>query len=313
MQELSRRFTVKRALDDRPLSREQLLAQVHEADALAVTLADTVDVEVFNHAPRLKIVAVYAVGYNNVDVSAATARGIVVTNTPDVLTESTADLTWGLILSVARRLFPAEHALREGRWDGWAPTQFLGTDVHERVLGIVGMGRIGQAVARRALGFGMPVIYASRTSLSAERERSLNTRRVLLADLLKTADFVSIHVPLTPDTHHLIGRGELALMRPTSYLINTSRGAVVDESALADVLAVGRLAGAGLDVYENEPRVHPQLLGLPNVVLLPHLGSATHETRIKMGMMVVENISAVLGGKDAPNRVQASTSSRTSV
>lgn len=313
MQELARRFTVKGALDDRPLRQEQLLAQVHEADALAVTLTDTVDAEVLKRASRLKIVAVYAVGYNNVDVVAAQARGIVVTNTPDVLTESTADLTWALILSAARGLYQAERVLREGGWEGWGPTQFLGTDVHSRVLGILGMGRIGQAVARRAAGFAMPVIYTSRTPLSAERERQLNARLVPLSGLLQAADFVSIHVPLTPDTQHLIGRDQLGQMRPTAFLINTSRGQVVDETALAEALAAGRLAGAGLDVYENEPRVHPQLLAVPNVVLLPHLGSATYETRVKMGMMVVENITAVLRGKDPLHPVRSRTSAHTSV
>ena len=306
MVEMARRFTLLGRPQDCPVTREALLEQVPYADALAVTLADRVDAALLAHAPRLKVVAVYAVGYNNVDVAAATARGIVVTNTPDVLTETTADLTWGLILAVARRIPTGERLVREGRWKGWAPTQLLGADVHGKTLGVVGMGRIGQAVARRAGGFGMPVLYHSRHPLSSEAEAALNVSRVPLPQLLQAADIVSIHAPLTEKTRHLIGKAELARMQRTAYLINTSRGPVVDEAALAAALAEGRLAGAGLDVYEDEPHVHPRLLGLFNVVLLPHLGSATYETRVKMGMMVVENITAVLAGKEAPNRVPRS-------
>jgi glyoxylate reductase len=306
MQELSTRFTV-RGTYDRPMGRRELLEQVRDADALLVTLAETVDKELLDHAPRLKIVAVYAVGYNNVDVHAAAARGIVVTNTPDVLTETTADLTWALILAVARGVPQGERVVREGRWDGWNPTQFLGSEVHGRTLGIIGMGRIGRAVARRALGFAMPILYSSRTALNAQDESLLNATQLPLPLLLETADFVSVHVPLTEDTRHLLGRAELARMRPGAFLINTSRGAVVDEAALMDALEMGRLAGAGLDVYEHEPRIPLKLLTLSNVVLSPHLGSATLETRVKMGMMAVANITAVLAGKEAPNRVPAGT------
>lgn len=303
MTEMARRFTIIGSPSGRPATRADLLEQISSADALAVTLTDRIDAEVLAKAPRLKVVAVYAVGYDNVDMAAAAARGIVVTNTPDVLTETTADLTWGLILAVARRIPEGERLVREGRWEGWAPTQLLGAEVHGKTLGIIGLGRIGQAVARRASGFAMPVLYHSRHPLSPEEEEALNVSRVSLPQLLRASDIVSLHVPLTEKTRHLIGRTELGLMPRTAYLINTTRGPVVDEAALAEALAQGRLAGAGLDVYEEEPRVHEGLLGLSNVVLLPHLGSATYETRVKMGMMVVENITAVLAGKEPPNRV----------
>jgi glyoxylate reductase len=303
MEEMTRRFTLIGNLEDRAISRQELLTQVGDAEALAVTLAETVDGELLSRAGRLRAVAVYAVGYNNVDVQAAMARGIVVTNTPDVLTETTADLTWGLLLAVARRIPEGERLVRDRRWSGWGPTQFLGSEVHGRTLGIVGLGRIGRAVARRASGFGMPVLYTNRGSLSRDDEKSVNGQAVTLPDLLAAADFVSLHVPLTEQTRHLIGKKELALMRSTAFLINTARGAVVDEVALAEALASGRPAGAGLDVYEHEPDIHPGLLRLSNVVLLPHLGSATAQTRIRMGMMVVENIAAALSGGEPPNRV----------
>jgi glyoxylate reductase len=303
MEEMMRRFTLIGNLEDRPMTRLELLTQVSDAEALAVTLADTVDTELLSRAGRLRVVAVYAAGYNNVDLQAATARGIMVTNTPDVLTETTADLTWGLMLAVARKIPEGERLIREARWSGWGPTQVLGSEVHGRTLGIVGMGRIGRAVARRAPGFGMPVLYSSRRALGRDEEQRFNAQAVSLPDLLTAADFVSLHVPLTEHTRHLIGKKELALMRSTAFLINTARGAVVDEAALAEALAAGRPAGAGLDVYEHEPDVHPALLQLSNIVLLPHLGSATAQTRLRMGMMVIENITAVLSGGQPPNRV----------
>jgi glyoxylate reductase len=303
MEEMTRRFTLIGNLEDRPMTRQEILSQVGEANALVVTLNETVDTELFSRAPRLKIVSVYATGYNNVDIAGARARRIIVTNTPDVLTETTADLTWGLLLAVSRRIPEGERLVRERRWTGWGPTQFLGCDVHGRTLGIVGMGRIGQAVARRAAGFGMPVIYSSRRESVTEQEKRPHGRPVSLPTLLATADFVSLHVPLTEHTRHLIGKEQLAMMRRTAYLINTARGAVVDEVALAEALTAGHPAGAGLDVYEHEPHIHPNLLRLPNVVLLPHLGSATMETRVRMGLMVMENITAALSGEDPPNRV----------
>lgn len=224
------------------------------------------------------------------------------TNTPDVLTDATADLTWALLLAVARRITEGHHLVQRGDWTGWEPTQLLGAETAGQVLGIVGMGRIGQAVARRAIGFGMTILYVSRASVSPPDPRC-SWRQVPLETLLQESDFVSLHVPLTSDTRHMIGAEALRLMRPTAFLINTSRGSVVDEAALADAIRGGRLAGAGLDVYEEEPKIHPGLRGLPQVVTLPHLGSATLATRVRMGLLCVENVVAVLEGRAAPNRV----------
>jgi glyoxylate reductase len=303
MAELARRFTLIGQPHDRPATREELLEAASQADALAVTLTEHIDADVLDRAPRLKVVAVYAVGYDNVDVAAATRRGIVVTNTPDVLTETTADLVWALILAVTRRIPEADRLVREGRWEGWSPAQLLGADVFGKTLGIVGMGRIGRAVARRAMGFGMAVLYYTQHPLRHEEEVEWHAKHLPLLQVLQGADIVTIHTPLTDSTRGLIGKAELAVMRRSAYLINTARGAIVDEAALAEALEQGRLAGAGLDVYQHEPRVYPRLLALPNTVLLPHIGSATTETRMKMGLMVADNITAVLEGRKAPHRV----------
>lgn len=303
MAEFARRFTLVGNPSDPPATRDVLLQAAPLADAMVVTLAERVDAEILAAAPRLKVVAVYAVGYDNVDVAAASARGIVVTNTPDVLTEAMADLTWGLILAVARRIPESDRFVRTGCWTGWAPTQLLGADVFGKTLGIIGLGRIGRAVARRASGFGMSVFYHKPHFLSADQDTALGVKGVPLPQLLQASDIVTIHTPLTDSTWGLIGKAELSLLKRTAYLVNTARGAVVDEGALIEALEQERLAGAGLDVYPDEPRINPRLLGLPNVVLLPHIGSATHETRVKMGMMVLENITAVLAGREAPNRV----------
>jgi len=273
-----------------------------QADAVICTLADPISDELLAGAPRLKIVANYAVGYNNIDVAAATRRGIVVTNTPDVLTDATADLTWALILAVARRVVEGDRWARFGTWPGWAPTQMLGTDVTGKTLGIIGMGRIGQAVAQRAQGFRMPVIYTSRRPCSPPPGVSTWVHRPI-EDVLEQADFLSLHVPLSEATRHLIGSRELARMKSTAFLINTSRGPVIDEAALLAALQQGTIAGTGLDVYEQEPVILSGLEQLSNVVLLPHLGSATLDARIKMGMICVENIAAVLGGRPPLNPV----------
>ncbi|ULA68420.1 MAG: Glyoxylate reductase [Nitrospira sp.] len=275
---------------------------LRDADAAICTLTDRVDASLLAEATRLKILANYAVGYNNIDLAAAKAHGIVVTNTPNVLTDSTADLTWALLLAVARRVAEGDAYVRSGDWSGWAPTQMLGTDVSGKTLGIIGMGRIGQAVAQRATGFNMRVRYTSRTAAALEGLPPQWEPRAL-AELLKEADFVSLHVPLTAVTHHLIGARQLALMKPTAFLINTSRGSVIEEAALADALLQRRLAGAGLDVFEQEPAFHPSLRELRQVVLLPHLGSATLATRVRMGMICLENIAAVFAGRPAPNQV----------
>jgi glyoxylate reductase len=249
----------------------------------------------------LKIIANYAVGYNNIDLPAAAQRGIIVTNTPDVLTEATADLTWALLLALTRRVVEGDAWVRTGHWPGWTPTQMLGADVSGKTLGIIGMGRIGQAVAQRAAGFRMPVIYTGRHGVS--NPPGVSWIRRSLDDVLGESDFLSLHVPLTEATRHLIDRHKLALMKPTAFLINTSRGPVVDEAALVSALEAKTIAGAGLDVYEQEPIVSAGLISLPNVVLLPHLGSATLETRVRMGLICLDNIAAVLGGRPAPNRV----------
>ena len=273
-----------------------------QADAAIVTLGDRIDAETIHAATRLKILANYAVGHNNIDLAAARQRGLTVTNTPDVLTDATADLTWALFLATARRVVEGDALIRSGRWTGWSPTQLLGAEVSGKTLGIIGMGRIGQAVARRAVGFRMPVRYHTRQPL-ATSSLSREWEHRSLRDLLGEADVVTIHVPLTPATQHLIGARELAWMRPTAYLINTARGPIIDEWALADALKLGIIAGAGLDVYEREPAIHSAMAQLKQVVLLPHLGSATLHARVQMGLVCLENIHAVLDGRPAPNHV----------
>ena len=286
---------------DRPPTVEELRHGFAEAQAVICTLTDRIDASLLSHATGLKIIANYAVGYNNIDLPAAAQRGIIVTNTPDVLTEATADLTWALLLALTRRVVEGDAWVRTGHWPGWTPTQMLGADVSGKTLGIIGMGRIGQAVAQRAAGFRMPVIYTGRHGVS--NPPGVSWIRRSLDDVLGESDFLSLHVPLTEATRHLIDRHKLALMKPTAFLINTSRGPVVDEAALVSALEAKTIAGAGLDVYEQEPIVSAGLISLPNVVLLPHLGSATSETRVRMGLICLDNIAAVLGGRPAPNRV----------
>jgi glyoxylate reductase len=299
------RLTARPASEVAPV-RQAVIDGIREADAAITTLTEQVDDNVLNAASRLKVLANCAVGFNNIAIEAARARGIIVTNTPDVLTEATADLTWALILAAARRVVEGDRLVRNGTWSGWDPNQLLGAEVSQKTLGIVGMGRIGRAVARRASGFAMPIVYCSRSDRDSTAVGSKNVqgwRRVSLDELLAEADVVTLHVPLTQDTRHLLGARELARMKPTAFLINTARGPVIDEAALVSALRERRLAGAGLDVYEHEPKLHPGLADLPQVVLLPHLGSATLQTRVQMGMICVENIHAVLAGRRAPNRV----------
>ncbi|HEY2030780.1 MAG TPA: D-glycerate dehydrogenase [Myxococcales bacterium] len=267
------------------IARAGLLLRIRDADALLPTLADRVDDELLRAAPRLRIVANHAVGYDNVDVAACTARRVWVTNTPGVLTDSTADLTWALILAVARRLREGEQLLRSGKFAGWAPTMLLGMELRGAVLGLVGQGRIAQAVAKRAEGFGMRVLFNSRSS------------GVPLRELLRQSDVVSLHCPLSHETRHLIGAGELSLMKPGAILINAARGPIVDEAALVRALEAGQLGGAGLDVFEEEPKVHPGLVGRDDVVILPHLGSATVETRRAMARIALEQVLRVFAGQ----------------
>lgn len=284
-----------------PIPRATLLAGVRAADGLLCLLTERIDAELLDAAPRLRGVANYAVGYNNVDLAAAAARGVVVTNTPDVLTETTADLAFGLMLATARRLVEGDTLVRRGRWDGWKPDQLLGHDVHGATLGIVGLGRIGAAVARRARGFGMTILYWNRRRL---RRPPAGARYAALPRLLTASDFVSIHVPLTTETRHLIGAAELARMKRSAIIVNTSRGPVIDEAALTRALATRRIAGAGLDVFEREPHVPAALRRLPNVVLAPHVGSATTATRAAMAVLAARNLVAVLAGREPPNRVR---------
>ena len=291
-------------LRERPPGRDELLEAVRGANGVLSTATEKMDGEVMDAAgDGLKVVANMAVGYDNIDVEAAKARGVVVTNTPGVLDETTADVAFMLMLAAARRLGEGERLLRAGRWEWWGPKQLRGIDVWGKRLGIVGMGRIGQAVARRARGFGMEILYHNR-SRKEDAERELEARYVELDDLLAQSDFVSIHTPLTEDTRHLIGAEELERMKPEAVLVNTSRGPVVDEGALADALQSGRIFAAGLDVYEEEPRVHPKLLELENVVLAPHIGSASMETRDRMATLAAENLRAVLQGEQPKTPVE---------
>lgn len=288
---------------ERPPSRQELLEAVEHADALLCLLTEVVDMELMEAAPWLAIIANMAVGYDNIDVAEATARRIPVTNTPGVLTETTADLAWALLLAVARRVAEGDRYVRAGRFKVWRPTLLLGEDIHGKTLGIVGMGRIGTAVARRARGFDMMVLYHNRHRVEWTLESDLGARCVPLDRLLRTSDFVMLHTPYGPETHHLIGPRELALMKPTAYLVNAARGPLVDEVALVAALRGGRPAGASLDVYEREPEMTPGLADLDNVVLTPHIGSASRETRTRMALMAAENIVAALRGKRPPNIV----------
>ncbi|MGA9174011.1 MAG: D-glycerate dehydrogenase [Thermoactinomyces sp.] len=278
-------------------TQEEIIQRLQGKDAILCTVTDPIDEKVMDACPDLQIISNYGVGYNHIDLEAASKRGIVVTNTPDVLTEATADLTWALLLDVARRVTEGDRLVRQGRWRGWAPSFMQGTEVTGKTLGIIGMGRIGRAVARRARGFAMNIYYYSRTRLPLEIERELGLQFANIDSLLKASDFVSLHTPYTRDTHHLIGAKELELMKESAFLINTARGAVVDENALIRALQEKKIAGAGLDVYEREPIVPESLIELDNVVLAPHVGSATKETRRAMAELAVQNLLDYFGGK----------------
>jgi glyoxylate reductase len=299
---LEERFEVDRH-EGEVLAPEELRDRVREADGLVCVLTDRIDASVIEAARRLKIIADVAVGYDNIDVERARARGIVVTNTPDVLTEAVAEFTWGLVLSVTRRITEGDRLVRAGGWKRWGLDFMLGAELSGKQLGILGMGRIGRAVAARAPAFGMTVAYHrgnhdTRLKPGATpRGTSLEARPVSFDELLVTSDVISIHTPLTPETRHLIDQRALARMKRTAYLINTSRGPVVDEAALAWALRERLIAGAALDVYEKEPVVHPDLIGFESVVLAPHLGSATRETRTAMADLAVSNVLAVLSGE----------------
>ncbi len=298
---IAREHQVEAYAEDRPFDRQRLLKSLADKEGLIGTITDRLDAEALAHAPVLKVIANYGVGYEHIDVETATRLGIIVTNTPGVLTEATADVTFALLLAVARRIAEGDRYVRAGKFTFWAPFLFLGQEVSGKTLGIVGLGRIGRAVAQRALGFNMRIIYHSRTRLGPAEEKQLRVSYAPLKTLLQEADFVTLNVPLTPETRHLIGAPELALMKPTAYLINTARGPVVDEAALVAALGQGLIRGAGLDVYEREPELSPGLTDLENVVLLPHSGSATIETRTRMAVMAAENLLAGLRGQRPPN------------
>jgi gluconate 2-dehydrogenase len=293
-------FEVEANDEARDLPRDELIARLQGKQGLFVTAVEPVDATLVAACPELRVVSSMAVGYNNIDVAACTARGITVTNAPDVLTETTADFGVALMLAAARRITESEHCLRAGRWQRWAFDFFCGAEVHGTTLGILGMGRIGQAIARRgALGFGMKVIYHNRSRLAPELEAPIGARWVDKTTLLREADHLVLVVPYSTASHHAIGAAELALMKPTATLTNVARGGVVDDAALAKALAERRIAAAALDVFEGEPTVHPDLLAQSNVVLTPHIASATTGTRRKMAMLAADNLVAVLSGRPA--------------
>lgn len=300
---LKERFEVEKNNEDRPLEPKKLIAMAADKEGVLSMLNDNIGEGVFASAPHLKMVANFGVGYNNIDVRAATMRGIMVSNTPGAVTNATAELAFALILAVARRVVEGDRMVREGRFKYWAPMTFLGREVTGKTLGIVGMGKIGKALAVRGRAFDMHILYHNRKRVSPAEEKELAAQYVDLETLMAESDFVSLNVPLTEDTKYLIGKKELSLMKSTAFLINTARGPVVDEKSLVEVLKAGKIGGAGLDVYENEPALAPGLAKLDNVVLLPHVGSGTLETRLKIGQLAVANLIAGLSGKLPPNLV----------
>ena len=288
---------------DRSLTYDELLKQVKSRDAILTMLSDRIDERLMSEAKSLKVIANYAVGYENINIKTATAKGIIVTNTPGVLTESTADMAWALLFSITRRIVEGDKLTRAGKFTGWSPMMLLGGDVVGKTLGIIGAGRIGTAMAMRSRGWCMKVLYTTQSNKNVVLEEMLGAKRVDLETLLTESDFISIHTPLTEKTRHLIGAKEFSMMKKTVYLINTGRGAVVNEEALLNALKNKQIAGAGLDVYEEEPKLKPGLAELDNVVLAPHLGSATVESRTKMAVMAAENIVAVLNKQKPKNCV----------
>jgi len=300
-QRLDEKFDVDYWTEPGRPSRAELLKRVAGTDALICLLTEKINDELLDAAPKLRIVANVAVGFDNIDVAACTRRKIVATNTPGVLDETTADFGWTLLMAIARRLLEGDQLTRSGRWAGWNLDQLCGADVWGKTLGLVGFGRIGRAVARRASGFQMRVIYHDAIKAPAEVEKQLNVQYRPLEQLLAEADFVSVHVPLLPETRHLLSSARFEGMKRTAYLINTSRGPVVDEAALVAALEAGKIAGAALDVYENEPKVHPGLVGRKDVILAPHIASASIETRTKMALIAAENVITLFAGGRPPN------------
>jgi gluconate 2-dehydrogenase len=302
IERLQRQFDVESNQEDRIFSADELASKVRDKDALFTTSSERMSAELIAAAPKLKAICNMAVGYNNIDVDAATRAGIMVTNTPDVLNETTADFGWALLMATARRVTESEHWLRAGKWDKWRYDGFLGADLHGATLGIIGMGRIGQAIARRSMGFDMKVIYHNRSRLAPDLEaRANNARYVSKEDLLRTADHVMLVLPYSPQSHHTIGAAELTLMKSSATLVNIARGGIVDDAALIVALRANRIAAAGLDVFENEPAFDPAFLTLSNVVLTPHIASASRPTRLAMANCAADNLIAALSGVVPPN------------
>ena len=279
------------------LTKEELKQKVSGSDAVISYLTDRIDQDIIDRGTKLKIIANYGAGFNNIDVTYASERGIWVTNTPNVLHETTADLTWAMILGAARQIVSADRYTREGKFQGWGAKLFLGGDVYEKTLGIIGLGEIGRSVARRALGFNMRTLYHQRNRLPKEEEKKLNVEYATFEKILRESDFLTLHVPLTEETEYMIGNDEIALMKKTAYLIHTARGKIIDDYALVAALREGRLAGAALDVYEAEPELTEGMRELDNLMILPHIGSASFETRDKMALLVADNIFDALEGK----------------
>jgi lactate dehydrogenase-like 2-hydroxyacid dehydrogenase len=301
---LSQRFDVEHNAEDRPWPPEELARRLQGRHGAMATVMDKFDEAILAACPDLKVISNIAVGYNNIDVPACTRRGIRVTNTPGVLDDTTADLTWSLLMAAARRIAEADAYVRRGDWKiAFGVQYFLGQDIHHATLGIIGMGRIGQAIARRAAGFDMRVVYNNRTRLAAEDEKRLGAAWVERDALLAQADFVVVMAPYSPATHHMIGAAEIAKMKPTAILVNSARGGVVDDAALVEALKARRIAGAGLDVFEGEPKLNPEFAKLPNVVLTPHIGSASRATRIVMCNTAAANMTAVLEGREPTHPV----------
>jgi lactate dehydrogenase-like 2-hydroxyacid dehydrogenase len=298
---LAGHFEVESNQSDRPLGADELAARLAGKDGAMTVLTDRIDEALLARCPKLRAVCNIAVGFNNFDLKSCSARGVAATNTPGVLDAATADFTWALILATARRLTEAEAWLRAGEWKGWKLKQFLGMDVQGATLGIIGMGRIGQAVARRAHGFDMPVIYYNRKRLDPGIERECRATYASLEEVLAQADIVTLHTPYSLESHHLIGAAQLARMRKSAILVHAARGGVVDDAALIAALKNGTIAAAGLDVYENEPALNPEFLTLKNVVLAPHIASATTNTRRNMAMLAAKNLVAALSGERPPN------------
>ncbi len=303
MERLKKEVDLEYVSEETKLTKEEIIDKIKDKDGVISMLDDPIDADVINAASKLRVISNYAVGFNNIDIKTATSKGVVVTNTPGILTNATADLAWALLMAASRRIVEGDKFLRAGRFHCWGPKLMLGYELTGKTLGIIGMGRIGSAVAKRAKGFDMHVLYYKRHRLSEEEEKEVGAEYVYLDELLSRSDFVSIHTPLTGDTRHMLGEEQFKKMKRNCILVNTARGPIIDEKAMVKALKEGWIAGAGLDVYENEPYITQELLDMDNVVLEPHIGSATYEAREKMAEMVVNDCLAVLNGNKPVNLV----------